>query len=220
MMRPQDPLGVAGARGPRGPTGPEAPGAPSPTGPRTPPDSFEARYRADPDPWGFASNPYERAKYARTVGTLGDRRFSRALELGCANGELTALLAPRCDRLLAVDAAPSAVARAGARLRGARGVEVRRALLPEQLPREPWELVVASEVLYYLGGELLELLVAGLLADLRPGGLLLTVHWTGEAASHPLSADAVHERLLAEPALRSVTSDRHAGYRLDLLEAR
>lgn len=189
-------------------------------GERTPPASFEARYRAEADPWGFASNPYERAKYARSVGVLGDRRFGDALELGCANGELTALLAPRCERLLAVDAAPSALTRARERLRGLTGVEVERATLPEELPRGAWELVIASELLYYLSADLLERTLAGLLADLRPGGLLLAVHWTGRAASHPLSADAVHERLLAEPALRSTVSERHPGYRLDLLEAR
>lgn len=187
-------------------------------GVRTPPASFETRYRAEPDPWGFATDPYEREKYERTIAALGGRRFSGALELGCANGELTALLAPRCERLLAVDAAPSAVARA--RERELPGVEVRVATLPEELPRGAWELVVASEILYYLGDELLAQTLDGLLADLRPGGLLLAVHWTGEAASHPLSADRVHERLLAEPVLRSVTSERHPGYRLDLLEVR
>ncbi len=185
---------------------------------RTPPASFEERYRAEADPWGFATDRYERAKYERTVGALGERQFSDALELGCANGELTALLAPRCARLLAVDAAPSAVARA--RERALPGVEVGRATLPEELPRGDWELVVASEILYYLGAELLTRALDGLLEDLQPGGLLLAVHWTGEAASHPLSADAVHERLLAAPMLRSVTSERHPGYRLDLLEAR
>ncbi len=185
---------------------------------RTPPSWFEERYRSEPDPWGFATDPYERAKYARTLEALGERRFSDALELGCANGELTALLAARCTRLLAVDAAPSAVARA--RDRNLPGVEVRVATLPEGLPRGDWELVVASEILYYLGEELLERTLAGLVGDLRPGGVLLAVHWTGEARSHPLSADAVHERLLAEPALESVVSERHAGYRLDLLQAR
>lgn len=188
------------------------------SGVRTPPDLFEARYRAEPDPWGFATDPYEREKYAMTIEALGARRFADALELGCANGELTALLAPRCERLVAVDGAPSAVTRAQAR--ALPGVEVHRATLPEELPRGDWELVVASEIFYYLGDELLTRTLSDLTGDLRPGGLLLAVHWTGEAASHPLSADAVHERLLAEPTLRSVMSERHPGYRLDLLEAR
>ncbi len=185
---------------------------------RTAPAWFEGRYRAEADPWGFAEDPYERAKYARTVAALAGRRFARALELGCANGELTALLAPHCERLVALDGAPSAVARAAERLAGEEGVSVRLGLVPEELPAGPWELVVASEVLYYLGPELLEVTLARLLDDLVPGGLLLAVHWTGRAASHPLSADAVHGRLLGEPRLRGRHAERHPGYRLDLLE--
>ncbi len=182
---------------------------------RTAPASFEARYRRDADPWGFAHDPYERTKYARTLAALGTRRFGRALELGCANGELTALLAPACDTLVAVDAAPTAVARARERVPQA---DVRVALIPEELPTGPWELVVASEVLYYLGPALLDATVERLVADLAPGGLLLAVHWTGEAPSHPLGADAVHARLLAQPGLRPRIAERHEGYRLDLLE--
>ena len=184
---------------------------------RTAPESFEARYREAPDPWGFAEDPYERAKYARTVAALGARRFSRALELGCSNGELTVLLAPFCARLIALDASPTAAARAAARAATVAGVEVRQGLVPEELPTGPWDLVVASEILYYLDPELLEVTVARLAADLVPGGLLLAVHWTGTAASHALTADAVHTRLLADPGLRAVAAERHEGYRLDLL---
>lgn len=187
-------------------------------GARTAPASFEARYEQTEDPWGFADDPYERAKYARTLAALGRRRFGRALELGCANGELTALLAPRCEALVAVDAAPTAVARAAERFADRAGVEVRRGVIPEGLPAGPWELVVASEILYYLGAELLDATVSRLVAELEPGGLLVAVHWTGEAASHPQSADAVHARLLDDPALRPLAAARHPGYRLDTLE--
>lgn len=185
---------------------------------RTAPASFEARYQAAPDPWGFADDPYERAKYARTIAALEGRRFPRALELGCANGELTALLAPSCDALVALDGAPTAVARAAQRVAHTTSVEVQRGLVPEDLPAGPWDLVVASEILYYLEGDLLETTVARLVADLAPGGVLLAVHWTGDAPSHRTAADAVHARLLAEPALRSTLGERHDGYRLDRLE--
>lgn len=186
---------------------------------RTDPAAFEARYRRDADPWSFATDPYEREKYARTLLALeAQPRAERALELGCANGELTALLAPRCDALVALDAAPSAVARARARFTGAPGVEILEATIPEGLPDGPWDLVVASEVLYYLGDELLARTLDRLTADLRPGGLLLAVHWTGVASSHARSGAAVHAGLRADPQLRSLRRDRHRSYLLDLLE--
>jgi trans-aconitate methyltransferase len=187
-------------------------------GTRTEPGTFEARYRADTDPWGFATEPYEQAKYARTLAALGPRHFAAALELGCSIGVLTERLAPRCDRLVALDAAPTAVARARTRLAGVPTVTVLEGLVPEDLPPGPWELVVASEILYYLDAALLDLAVERLAADLAPGGLLLAVHWTGVAASHALPADVVHARLLAATGLRGVHAETHEHYRLDLLE--
>ena len=187
-------------------------------GARTDPATFEARYREHADPWGFTTDPYEQAKFARTLAALGPRHFATALELGCSIGVLTEQLAGRCDRLVALDAAPSAVRCARERLAGAPGVTVRCALVPEDLPPGPWELVVASEVLYYLDAELLDVAVGRLVRDLAPGGLLLAVHWTGTAASHALAADDVHARLLTAPGLRAVYAETHERYRLDLLE--
>src|ERR1700760_3939198 len=77
---------------------------------------FEARYRADPDPWGYLASDYERAKYAATLAACGPGPFACALELGGSIGVFSALLAPRCKRLLTVDVAPTAVVRARSRL--------------------------------------------------------------------------------------------------------
>ena len=188
---------------------------------RRPAADFEALYAAEEDPWGFASSPYEQAKYAETLAALGERRFRRGLELGCAIGVLTERLAPRCDQLVALDGAPTAVARARERLAGTPHVDVRLGLVPEALPAGPWDLVVASEVLYYLDLPLLEQSVARVVAGLVPGGLLLAAHWTGTAASHPLHADEVHARLRSVPELEPVHDHLEpAGYRLDLLRRR
>ncbi len=32
---------------------------------------FEARYRADPDPWGYTTSDYERQKYEATLAACG-----------------------------------------------------------------------------------------------------------------------------------------------------
>ena len=68
-------------------------------------EHFEARYAADPDPWDFEGSAYERAKYERTLAALGERRYASAFEAGCSIGVFTAMLADRCDELLAVDIA-------------------------------------------------------------------------------------------------------------------
>lgn len=177
---------------------------------------FDALYAADEDPWGFATSPYERAKYDRTVASLGDRRFGRGLEVGCSIGVLTARLAERCDRLLAVDVAASAVARARERLAGAPGVTVDRRALPDEMPDGPFDLIVASEVLYYWDAALLARGWDALRDALAPGGSLLAVHWRGPVRHDPQGGDAVHDAIGARAdGLVHAVSARTRDYRLD-----
>ena len=158
---------------------------------------FEALYARDDDPWGFATSDYEAAKYVATVAALGDRRFARGLDVGCSIGVLTALLAERCDALLAVDVAGRAVSRARERLAALPHVRVERRTLPEDLPAGPFDLIVCSEVLYYWSRDLLLGALPALTAALAPGGSLLAVHWRPPTRTYPLRGDAVHD-LLAE----------------------
>ena len=177
---------------------------------------FEALYAAEQDPWGFATSPYERAKYDRTLAALGGRRFARGLEVGCSIGVLTARLAERCDRLLAVDVAATAVARARERLAAAPGVTVERRSLPEEMPEGPFDLIVASEVLYYWDAALLGRGWRALRDALAPGGSLLAVHWRGPVRHYPQGGDAVHQAIGADAGgLVHAVSERTDDYRLD-----
>ncbi len=70
-----------------------------------PTEYFDALYASDPDPWKFATSPYEKEKYALTLAACPRARYVSALEVGCSIGVLTQDVASRCDRLLAVDVA-------------------------------------------------------------------------------------------------------------------
>ncbi len=181
-------------------------------------DYFEDLYARSRDPWSFETSEYERRKYARTLSVLGNRRFWRALEVGSSIGVFTAMLASLCDELLAVDTSERAVTEARKRLAGFEHVRVERRTLPEETPEGHFDLVVASEVLYYLPREtMLETLK--LLEDvLAPGGLLLAVHWRKETETYPLQGDEVHELLVENTRLARMTSVTEDEYRLDLLE--
>ena len=91
---------------------------------------FERLYERDPDPWNFATSPYEQGKYRETLAILGDRHFSRALEVGCSIGILTSLLAERCDELLAVDINGRALAAARDRCAANNNVRFERRAIP------------------------------------------------------------------------------------------
>ena len=178
---------------------------------------FEQLYREQGDPWGFETSPYEQAKYAETLAALPAARYAEALEVGCANGVLTALLAPRCDRLLAVDPSPTALAAARARCRDLPQVRLEERSLPAQTPAGPFDLILLSEVIYYWDGDDLARMAAYLRGALRSGGDLLLVHWAGDTDYPRSGDDAVTElRDLLGDAVIERRGDRHDRYRLDL----
>ncbi len=177
---------------------------------------FDALYARDPDPWGLATRDYERAKYEDTVSALEGRRFHRAVEVGCAIGELTARLAPWCDDLLGVDIAEAALAQARARSAGASHIRFARLTLPDQTPPGRFDLIVLSEVLYYFSRDDLARVADWVCSALEPGGVALLVHWLGETPDYPLTGDeAVEAFLRATPALTTDRRWRRELYRLD-----
>lgn len=185
-----------------------------------PADHFEALYRDSPDPWGFLESDYEREKYDRSVAAVAGRRYARGLELGCSIGVLTARLAPLCDALVACDAAPSAVASARERLAAQAHVVLTCGVIPGDLPDGPFDLVVASEVLYYLDEQDLHRSLDGIEERLVDGGTLLAVHWTPRTRTHPLQADDVHRAIGDRPGLQVTHAERHPTYRLERFERR
>ncbi|HST56469.1 MAG TPA: SAM-dependent methyltransferase [Solirubrobacteraceae bacterium] len=187
----------------------------STTGPRVSADTFERLYERDVDPWGYDSRAYEREKYAATLAALGARSYGRALELGCSIGAFTELLSSRCGALTALDFSPRAVALARARTRLLTNVTIREAAFPEQVPAGSWDLVVCSEVLYYLDRATLERALDWLDMQLRGAAVVIAVSWRGSARTEPLTGDEVHERLTARFASSHALTGLHPGYRLD-----
>lgn len=183
-------------------------------------DYFEGLYAESRDPWGFETSEYERGKYERTLGTLAHRRYHRALEVGCSIGVFTAMLAPLCDELLAVDVSERALAVARERLAGFPHVRVELRRLPEETPEGPFDLIVASEVLYYWPEDVMLAALGRFEEVLAPGGSLLAVHWRKETKTYPLQGDEVHELLLEHTRLANTTTIIEPEYRLDLFEDR
>jgi len=181
---------------------------------------FEELYAASRDPWNFETSDYEREKYRRTLDVLGGRRFRRALEVGASIGVFTEMLAGGCDELLAVDVSEKAVAAARERLQGQQHVTVERRTLPEEMPEGPFDLILASEVLYYFTREEMIAMLYGFETMLAPGGALLAVHWRRETRTYPLQGDEVHELLASHTSLALTESVSEPDYRLDLFENR
>lgn len=180
---------------------------------------FERLYRDAPDPWAFETSAYEAAKYAATLGALPRPRYRRAFEVGCAGGVLTRALAKRCDALVAADVAEGALAQARARCAACAGVEIVRQTVPGDWPEGTFDLILVSEVGYYLSSPDLARLQDRCAEATEPNGHLVLVHWTGET-DYPLTADEVHDSFLDDARWFLHRACRHATYRLDVLERR
>lgn len=182
---------------------------------------FDRLYGANPDPWDFETSAYEHAKYQATLEALPRPNYAAALEVGCSIGVLTERLAPRCDDLLAVDASERALRTAEMRCHSLGNVRLASCRVPAEWPEETFDLILLSEVIYYLDRADVRRLAERVRASLRAGGHVLLVHWIGET-DYPLSGDEACDLFIAEVAgttshLRSGRTER---YRLDCLEAK
>lgn len=183
------------------------------------PAYFARIYADDPDPWRFETSDYERDKYRLTLQSLPRPRYRSAFEIGCSIGILTRKLAERCDRLLAIDLLDEVLEGARKRLHHQRHVRLERMKVPDELPNEVFDLVVVSEVGYYLSTRDLDRLLIFLHRHLETGGHLIAVHWTLPETDYPLTGDQVHERILAMVgSWHHLRADRRRRFRLDLLE--
>jgi cyclopropane fatty-acyl-phospholipid synthase-like methyltransferase len=182
------------------------------------PEYFDALYTADRDPWNFAASPYEQDKYALTIKAMPSPRYQSALEIGCSIGVLTSLLASRCDAVLAIDAVRTPLAEARRRCADLPGVRFEQMFVPEQWPNGVFDLILLSEVVYYLSREDVDRLAARATRSLAPGGDVILVHWTG-STDYPLSGDeAVSFFIERMGSTCSVErSDRYSRFRLDVL---
>lgn len=183
---------------------------------------FAALYADGADPWS-GDSWYERRKRAVVLASLPQERYRTAFEPGCGTGALTAVLATRCDAVLASDPVPDAVRLARRRTAALPGVRVDEAGLPAAVPTDPTDpidLAVFSEVLYYLDDRSVEATLDRSLAVLRSGGDLLVVHWRGWPPEAPRDAVATHRMVRDRPELVPLAEHTDADFVLLVLRRR
>lgn len=187
-----------------------------------PENYFDDVYRNNDDPWNFETSEYEKGKYAATLKALPKPFYDAAFEVGCSIGVLTEMLAPKCGRLLSVDSAEAPLVKARRRLENAANVVLKKMAVPEQFPGSMFDLILVSEVGYYLSMADLQKFAQQITTHLLSGGHLLLVHWTPEVPDYPLTGDEVHDYFMTQSGsgkpLKHLHHQREEKYRLDLFE--
>ncbi len=158
---------------------------------------FEQLYGASADPYGVRTRWYEARKRAVLLAALPHSRYVRAYEPGCGAGELTAELAARCDQLLASDFSPGALASARERTAALDNVRIAVHALPDDWPTAdgPFDLIVVSELGYFLDTEAMQSVAAHCDASLGENGVLVACNWRPDFDARVLSTDAVHSAI-------------------------
>jgi cyclopropane fatty-acyl-phospholipid synthase-like methyltransferase len=182
------------------------------------PDHFQRLYESSADPWNLAGSRYEAAKYRHTLDTLGSRYFTTGLEVGCSIGVLTRLLAARCETLLAIDIVEAPLRLARARCADLTQVRFARMQTPQEWPEQVFDLVVLSEILYFLSPDDIAYCARRVSDWTSPHAVVLLVNWLGRS-DDPSTGDEAADRFIAALAglFRLDLSERTQQYRIDRL---
>ena len=183
-------------------------------------DYFKKVYEANDDPWNFKSSEYETLKYQETLDALPKSRYKNALEIGCSIGVLTKLLSGRCDQLLAIDISEKALDQAKEYCSDLENITFKKMNFPSELPDEKFDLIMISEVAYYLSAADWEFAMENLYNKLSEKADLILVHWLPIVHDYPQTGDEVHDQFakIFSNKMKNVFSTRAEKYRIDVWE--
>ena len=187
------------------------------TRPRPPREVFEDLYGSSTDPWDFEDSFYEHRKRALSLAMLPLPRFASVFEPGCSIGVFTRELAGRADALTATDISERALELARTRLSGLDQVRLEQGAVPRDWPEGCFDLIVVSEIGYFLQHSELEELVRRTEASLTEDGVVLLCHWRHPNEGWELTGDQVHEAFRALHGLRVVAEHCEEDFRIDVL---
>ncbi len=186
---------------------------------------FETLFSKQADPWVY-THPYEQTKYELTLSLLPPGKLNNALEIACAEGHFTEQLAPCVNKLMAVDISRVALDRTAIRCQHLSNISFGHLdLVKDQFPGK-FDLIVCSEVLYYVGTVSdLENIAVKITCSLEKNGYLLMAHAhqiiddpanPGFDWGLPFGAKLIGEVFAATPFLQLIKEIRTPLYRVQL----
>ncbi|MGM8909032.1 class I SAM-dependent DNA methyltransferase [Psychrobacter sp. 1U1] len=177
---------------------------------------FDALYNDNTDPWEYQTRWYEKRKRDICLAILPQAEYNNAIELGSGNGVFSELLTQRCQTLTCVDGNHQAVALAKQRLTKHAHTKMIQGIIPNTLlnlqdallkayplsepevldtHNPPFDLIVISEILYYLSPTDIDKVIAWSQQNLAIGGTILFCHWRYSIDGFVMTGETVHQRL-------------------------
>lgn len=121
-------------------------------------DYFDKLYNNSEEPWGFSfrvAQQYRYNAYLQTLKQFSDNdKYSSVLDIGCSQGQFTAMLQGIASNISAIDISEMAIQRAKEKYDDCKKIRFEVGSLPSlKYGNEQFDLVLALEVLYYLEKE-------------------------------------------------------------------
>lgn len=177
---------------------------------------FDVLYHNNDDPWGYEKRWYEARKRQICLSLLMKEQYQHGLEIGCSNGVFSQQLAERCQRLTCLDANAQAIQLAQKKLGHLTHVDLQQHCIPHQFPEQKYDLIVISEILYYLSEAELRQCMAQVQQALTSDGVVLCCHWRYPIEGFELNGETVHEILKSELTLHHYLACHDPDFMIDL----
>ena len=182
---------------------------------------FEELYNKTIDPWQFRTSSYEKEKYEKTVASIPASKYKCGIEAGCSIGELSRLIGERCQQFYGIDISEAAIDEARKRNADRHNLHFAQSELPGGWPQISADLIVLSEILYFLTANEIEKLADILKHRWEVGGDCIVVSFLGdtsEALQGTESADMMAAALRSRMTIATIPATVEENYRIDVLQ--
>ena len=134
---------------------------------------FERKYSFAPDPWEVTSHSSYYEELRRFICQSRTNRWNKALDCGCGEGHFTSQLTDLCGEVHGVDVSRTAIDRARKQYSDGfwHNTDVRN-IKDLDFPAGNFDLIVCSQLLYYLAWSEASAFLTSLETLLSPDGVL------------------------------------------------
>lgn len=181
---------------------------------------FDNLYTELPDPWTYRNDSLSEERRRLLLEILQRRRYHRLLEVGCAEGWITAELAKVADEITALEISEVAIERARKECDLLPNVIFYRMdLLLDPIPTGSFDCIVCAGVLNFFQMNEQPALRDKILTYLEPGGDILLEH-----GRHPypgqIAGREIHDLYTAHPQLELILHQAVEDYAITVLRKR
>lgn len=184
---------------------------------------FEFKY-IKKDPYLTTIDEKEIIKLEKSFDLVKDSRYKNILDIGCGEGYLVEKLIPLADRIVALDISKLALQRAEKRIRKDAHIDFIQKDILKYKPGENFDLIICSEILYYLQLEDVKTIAGKLIEWISPNGKLLLVNVYSKTEREngvslkSFGAKTIHQIFMKKPELRLIKNEQYHFFGLTLFK--